>query len=87
LVAVRGKFIRCTSPVAETGKKPIAAGFLAKSARLFPELRLPEPCDNLEKNSVRPSLNLLSSLVLYGMRYVHCVKSGRLSAETCGKRA
>jgi len=67
LVAARGKFIRCTSPVAGTGKKPIAAGFLAKSARLFPELRLPEPRDNLEKNSVRPSLNLLSGLVLYGI--------------------
>ena len=31
MVAARGKFIRCTSPVAGTGKKPIAAGFLAKS--------------------------------------------------------
>ena len=66
--------------------RAIAPGFLARSALFVPELRLREPSDNLEESSVRPSLNFLSALVLYGMRYLHCVKIRTIKCSRLGAR-
>ena len=43
--------------------------------------------NNLEESCVRTSLNFLSGLVLYGMRYVHCVKIWTAERRSLGPRS
>jgi hypothetical protein len=43
--------------------------------------------NNLEESCVRTSLNFLSGLVLYGIRYVHCVKIWTAERRSLGPRS
>jgi hypothetical protein len=59
-----------------------------KGRLLFvPALSLREPSDDLEENTVRPSLNLLSGLVLYRVWYVDCIEIGTVERRSLGPRS
>ena len=63
--------------------------FLRQKGQLLfvPALSLREPSDNLEQSSIRPSLNLMLGLVLYGMRDVHRIKIWAVERRGLGPRS
>jgi hypothetical protein len=62
----------------------LARGFFSDVRSTSPESRPGQTTDNLEENSIRPNLNFLSGLVLYGMRYVDRVKIGTVERRSLG---